>query len=97
MQAGNGTAPAGAGGRPTFDQIIYMGLNSNPGKITVSLVYVSTRFVADEQSWTVLGTALVALATGKIWLDTGRYYEFFHHRDNRWIQIGVAAGTMATT
>ena len=48
MQAGNGTAPAGAGGRPTFDQIIYMGLNSNPGKITVSLVYVSTRFVADK-------------------------------------------------
>ena len=48
MQAGDGTAPAGAGGRPTFDQIIYMGLNSNPGKITVSLVYVSTSFVADK-------------------------------------------------
>ena len=48
MQAGNGTAPAGASGRATIDQIIYMGLNSNPGKITVSLVYVSTRFVADK-------------------------------------------------
>jgi hypothetical protein len=38
MQAGNGTAPApggAAGGRPTFDQMIFMGLNSNPGKITV--------------------------------------------------------------
>ena len=51
MQAGNGTAPApggGAGGRPTFDQILWMALGSNPGKITVSLVYVSTRFVADK-------------------------------------------------
>jgi hypothetical protein len=37
----------------------------------------------------------VAMATGKILLDTGRYYEFFHHRDNRWMQMGVALGTTA--
>jgi len=40
MQAGNGTAPAtgapgSGGGRPTLDQIIFMGLQSNPGKMTV--------------------------------------------------------------
>lgn len=40
MQAGNGTAPAtgapgAGGGRPTLDQIIFMGLQSNPGKMTV--------------------------------------------------------------
>jgi len=39
MQAGNGTAPApggDAGGRPTFDQILWMALGSNPENITVS-------------------------------------------------------------
>jgi hypothetical protein len=35
------------------------------------------------------------MATGKILLDTGRYYEFFHHRDNKWMQMGVALGTTA--
>jgi hypothetical protein len=35
------------------------------------------------------------MATGKILLDTGRYYEFFHNRDNRWMQMGVALGTTA--
>jgi len=35
------------------------------------------------------------MATGKILLDTGRYYEFFHHKDNRWMQIGVGLGTTA--
>ena len=99
MQAGNGTAPApggGAGGRPTFDQILWMALGSNPGKITVS-TSKSTCDKADHQSWTVLGVAMVALLTGKILLDTGRYYEFFHHRDNKWVQIGVAVGTIAAT
>lgn len=99
MQAGNGTAPApggGAGGRPTVDQILWMALGSNPGKITVSTCE-STHDKADHQSWTVLGVAMVALLTGKILLDTGRYYEFFHHRDSRWVQIGVAVGTIAAT
>lgn len=35
------------------------------------------------------------MATGKILLDTGRYFEFFHHRDNKWMQMGVALGTTA--
>jgi len=42
-----------------------------------------------------LGAALSGLATGKIILDTGRYYEFFHDRDTKWVQMGVAAGSMA--
>jgi len=40
---------------------------------------------------------MVALLTGKILLDTGRYYEFFHHRDSKYVQIGVAVGTIAAT
>jgi hypothetical protein len=37
MQGNNGTTTGGNGGsRPTLDQIIWMGLGSNPGKMTVS-------------------------------------------------------------
>jgi len=100
MQAGNGTAPApggDAGGRPTFDQILWMALGSNPENITVSSSKTQCVIKLTIRSWTVLGVAMVALLTGKILLDTGRYYEFFHHRDNKWVQIGVAVGTIAAT
>jgi hypothetical protein len=50
-----------------------------------------------KQSWAVLSVALVGLLTGKIYLDTGRYYEFFHHRDSKYVQTGVAIGTLAAT
>ena len=44
-----------------------------------------------------MGVAAAGLLTGKIYLDTGRYYEFFHHRDSKYIQTGVAVGTLAAT
>jgi hypothetical protein len=41
MQGNNGTASHGSdggeGGRPTFDQVLWMALGSNPAKMTVSL------------------------------------------------------------
>lgn len=43
----------------------------------------------------MLGTALTGLAVGKVLLDTGRYFDFFHHKDAKWIQMGVVAGTLA--
>lgn len=75
---------AGNGTAPklTFDEILWKSNGSNPGKMT---------------SWAVMGVAAAGLLTGKIYLDTGRYYEFFHHRDSKYIQTGVAIGTLAAT
>jgi hypothetical protein len=90
--AGNGTAP-----KLTFDEILWKSNGSNPGKMTVRILYSRHVLMLMRQSWAVLSVALVGLLTGKIYLDTGRYYEFFHHRDSKYVQTGVAIGTLAAT
>jgi hypothetical protein len=52
VPGGNGTAPTSSGspgGRPTLDQIMFMGLQSNPAKMTVSRLFpsMSTVIVID--------------------------------------------------
>lgn len=97
-----GGAPGGAaGGRPTLDQILFMGLGSSPQRMTVSTVSChaiieSPLVLAMVQSWTAMGADAVSLIVGTILMDTARYYDYFGDTDKRWVRTGVALGSFAS-
>lgn len=42
-----------------------------------------------------MGAAAVGLITGKILMDTGRYFDYFGSTDKTWVRAGVAVGSLS--
>jgi hypothetical protein len=93
-------------GIPTMsvDEMLWLGLMSNPGKMLVSLfvltlsplrsLYELDKSGLIKQSWAMIGSVFVALVTTKTISDTVRYYDHYGYTD-RVIVTGIGIGTSA--